>query len=442
MAAAVQKSQPQLVFVDGSFSELAQEMADFLNVGGDVRPFLEKDQNDEALKKIIIASTTLNSIPEKEFAAAYNLLVYLVLQSDNADKFLPRVCDNLTKPVTSSPVHGPGLALNALTNIFNMLQPDNDLRYNVLMAILKFLKAHGMFDTIKLYLPRLDAWFKEWESDEEEQRQLYEAIAEAARDAGEGQISYQFVLKALNTFEESEIKSEDAQRLSLRAIKSALLAPSHFDFQDLLAIPAIQALSDTNSVYFELLALFAEQDLDSYNEFREEHEGFVEKEKLDENVLLRKMRLLTFTSLAARTQNREIRYDDIAKALQIESDNVEHWIIDVIRAGLVEGRMSQQKKVFLVHRTTYRVFGDKQWRQLSDLVENWKDTLRTVTTVLRREEANMESQKKRDHEEIERKMAGVSFGSGPGGARRGGDRGDRGERNERAPRKERTDDDD
>ena len=59
--------QPQLVFVDGSFAELAQEMADYVQIGDEVKPLIEKDQQDEVLKKIIVASSALNSVPEKEF---------------------------------------------------------------------------------------------------------------------------------------------------------------------------------------------------------------------------------------------------------------------------------------------------------------------------------------------------------------------------------------
>lgn len=215
--------------------------------------------------------------------------------------------------------------------------------------------------------------------------------------------------------------------------------PAQYDFQDLLSVPCVQALSETHPVYFELLTVFAEKDLEDYNQFREEHEGFVEKEQLDLEKLQTKMRLLTFASLAARTQTREIPYDEIADALQISIEEVELWIIDVIRAQLVEGRMSQQKKVFLVHRTTYRVFGEKQWRQLGDLVDTWRDTLAKVATTLRKEQTGLETQKKRDLEDAERKLANTGLSSGPGERRRPGDRGDRGER---APRKERNDDDD
>ncbi|KAI0889861.1 PCI-domain-containing protein [Annulohypoxylon maeteangense] len=456
MATQEEEQSQQRVFVDGSFAELAKEMADYLHVGEEVKPLLEKDQKDEVLKKIVLASPALNAVPEKEFQSSYNLLVYLVLQSDNVGMFLPRVCDNLTKPITSSPVHGPGLALNALTTIFNLLKHDNerdsDLRFNVFMAILRFVKHNGFYETLKKSLPDVKGWLQQWESDEEDQRKLYTEVAEVALEAGDEETSYQYVLSALRTFDDDETKSEEAQKLALRALKTALLSPTHNDFQDLLAVPAIQSLSESHPLYHELLVIFAEKDLEDYNDFNDEHEGFIEKEQLDGDKLHRKIRLLTFASLAASTPNHEIPYANIEKALQIPSEEVEMWTIDVIRAGLVEGKLSQLKKVFLVHQTFYRVFGEKQWREVGDRVEGWKVIIRNVISNLRREQGNAEAHKKRETEEIERRLANTGMGgSGPsggergGGGRRGGDRGDRGGRgdhSERAPRRERTDDDD
>lgn len=190
--------QPQLVFVDGSFADLAQEMADYLAVGDEVKPLIEKDQKDEVLKKIVAASPALNTQPEKEFTAAYNLLVYLVLQSENIGQFLPRVCENLSKPITSSPVNGPSLALNALSNIFNQLSPDSSFRYNVFGAIVRFVKQNGTFENIKRYLPNLEAWFKLWKTSEEDQRKLYEQVAEAAQEAGDEKYALHFSLSLLH----------------------------------------------------------------------------------------------------------------------------------------------------------------------------------------------------------------------------------------------------
>lgn len=428
--------RPQLVFVDGSFSELAQEMADYLGVGADVKALLEKDQQDEVLKKIILASTTLNAVPEREFTAAYNLLVYLVLQAKNPNMFLSRVCDNLTKPVTSSPQNGPGLALGALTNIFNMLKPDDATRYHVFSAIVKYLKNNGMFEHLKKYLPKLDAWLQEWDIAEEDERKLYEAIAEAAAEAGDEVLSYEYVLKAAKTFDDEDNKSEDAQRLALRAVKSAIQSPTHFDFSDILGISAVSALQESQPVYYDILMIFAEKDLEDYKQFDEEHEGWIAKEKFDADKLLRKMRLLTFTSLAAaETKSREIPYAKIASSLQIPEAEIEMWTIDVIRAGLVEGKLSQRQQVFLVHRASYRVFGEKQWRELSDRVDGWTSTLKDVAAALRREQAAVETARKREQEDIERKLAGAGLDDKAlRGGRRGGDN--------RPPPKPRTDDDD
>lgn len=240
--------------------------------------------------------------------------------------------------------------------------------------------------------------------------------------------SYQHLLKALRTFDasdDSEVKSEEAEQLSVRAVRTALLSSNQYDFQDLRALPTVQALadSDKSAVYAQLLDIFAEQDLEDYHDFCEEHEGWVEAQKLDGDKLQRKMRLLTFTSLAASTQSRQIEYARVAKALQVPVEDIEVWAIDVIRAGLVEGKLSQQQQVFLVHRTTYRVFGEKQWRELGTRIDQWRGSLSSVLTVLRRQQAEAEAAKEREAQELERKLANASLEGGSGGHQGGGGRG-------------------
>ena len=243
--------------------------------------------------------------------------------------------------------------------------------------------------------------------------------------------SYHYLLKALGTLDrdnQEAITSEEAQKLSLRAVRSAISSPTRFDFQDLRALPSVQALSDSQPVYSQLLDIFTEQDLEDYNDFRDEHEGWIEKEKLDHAKLQRKMRLLTFASLGASTPSREIPYSSIVKRLQISPEEVELWTIDVIRAGLVEGRLSQSKKVFLLHRTTYRVFGEKQWRELGSRIDQYKLVVDRLTAVVRKAQADVEAQREREQQEVERKMANIGMG-GAGERRRG-------------PQKQRTEDDD
>ncbi|KAK4220093.1 hypothetical protein QBC37DRAFT_393876 [Rhypophila decipiens] len=425
---------PQLIFVDGSFAELAQEMADYIQVGDQVKPLLEKEQNEAALDIIVKASHYLNSVPEKEFTAAYNLLIHLVLQSKDPKKYLQPICGNLGKPITSSPTHGFTLASNALSTIFNLLEQSNPLRYNVFLQIVRFIKQHGQFDLLKPRLKNIDLWLEEWDTEEEAQRKLFVDIAEAASEANDEEESYHFLLKALGTFDrddQEEITSDEAQKLSLRALRMALIAPHRFDFQDLRVLPTVQALSDSHPTYAQLLDIFTEQDLEDYNDFREEHEGWIEKEKLDHEKLQRKMRLLTFASLAASTPNREIPYANIAKALQVPVEDVEMWTIDVVRAKLVEGRLSQQQKVFLVHRTTYRVFGEKQWRELGTRVDQFKTVVDRLVSVVRKAQSDVDAQREREQQELDRKLANAGISDRPSDRRR-----------QQTQQRQRTDDDD
>lgn len=208
------------LLIEGSFEELAGELAQYLDnlkktpsedgssVHGEVMRLLEQNQKDEVLKKLVTVSTILNSAPEKgmymrrlhynssfnpilmlissiEFTQAYNLLVHLVRQSPNINMFLPRICQNLSNPITSSPMNGPGMALSILSTIFNILQPDNDTRYHVFLAILSVVRHNGMYEVLRPQLKNLDRWIAEWESDEEDQQKLFLEIANVAEEAGE-----------------------------------------------------------------------------------------------------------------------------------------------------------------------------------------------------------------------------------------------------------------
>ncbi|KAJ9139110.1 Eukaryotic translation initiation factor 3 subunit M [Pleurostoma richardsiae] len=433
----------ELIHVDGSDVELLQEIAGVCKVGDEVKDLLEKEQKEEALGKIVKASIALNSVPEKDFGPAYNLLIFLVLESEDPKKYLPTICQNLQKPITSSPVNGRDLAIGELTNVFNLLAKNDPLRYNVFMQILRFVKMHSMFDLISGALKNIPGWLEEWDMDDEDKRTMYVEISNAAAEADAKEEAYRHLLLALRTFDPNdaeEFKSEEAQQLSLRALRMILLIdkPWAYDFQGLQVLAPVQALSESHPVYAQLLDIFTEQDLDDFNDFNEEHEGFLEKENLDYKTLQTKMRLLTFASVAAsHERTREVPYDVIAKALQIPQEQVELWIIDVIRAQLVEGRMSQREKVFKVHRTTHRVFSEKQWRELQSRIDGWKTTLTSVEGVIRQAQTEAEQARERQAQEVERRLQQAGLGDGPQrGDRRGGGRG------QQSQQRERTDNDD
>ncbi|KAL1634184.1 hypothetical protein SLS56_002488 [Neofusicoccum ribis] len=428
------------LLIEGSFEELVDEFAQYLDIlrkthgeeesslAPEVQQLLGENKKDDVLKKLVTASAVLNVAPEKEFVAAYNLLIHLVRQSPHVNIYLPPMCKNVSNPITSSPANSAGLALSVLTTIFNILQPDNDSRYHVFLAILRVVKTTSTFENLKSQLKHIDSWLAQWESDEEEQRKLYLAITDAAQENGDDEVAYQYLIKALRTIPAEDAANQEARDLSVRALKTALMHPAHFDFQDLTALDSIQALRKSDPTHFELLEIFTSELLDEFNDFNEEHADFVEKEEgLDAAPLTRKMRLLTLASLAAQAtgQTRSLPYAHISKALQIPGEEVEMWVIDVIRAGLVEGKLSQLNQTFLIHRATYRVFGENQWREVASRLDMWRNSLAGVLTVIRQEKENFILQKEQELRDAENKAAqAASGGAGMGGAggRRGGQR--------------------
>ena len=409
------------LLIEGTFEELVDELAQYIDdvrkkqsedsalLRSEITPLLEQGSKDEALRRLVTSSSILNSAPEKgktflasdlsnqsrtdivssEFTAAYNLLIHLIRQSPNNDKFLPKICQNLSQPITSSPSNGPGLALSILSTIFNTLPSSNDVRYHVFLAILRVIRSSSLFDTLRPQLKNLDSWVAEWDTDAEDQRTLYLNIADAAGEAGDADESYNYLLRALRTIPPAEASTEESQQLSVRALKAALSHPSHFDFQDLTALDSVQALRTSHTTHFELLELFSSELLDDYHDFLTTHPEFLSSESLREDVLERKMRLLTLASIAASSATRSLPYAQIASALQVPSGDVEMWVIDVIRAGLVEGKLSQLNKTFLIHRSTYRVFGEKQWVEVSGRLDTWRASLEGVLAVVKGERERM-----------------------------------------------------
>ncbi|KAK3048505.1 hypothetical protein LTR09_010169 [Extremus antarcticus] len=415
---------PRLSLVEGPFEELSSELATYLdtvkgegsNVASEIAPLLadadkqqegQQTDKDAVLKKLVTASSVLNSAPERELQAAYNLLIHLISQAPNPEKFLPHVCRYLSAPITSSPHNGIGIALGILGTIFNAVQPDDDTRFHVLLSIVDVIRNSGNYETLRPQLKNLDSWLQEWEMEDEEKRKLFLAVADAASATNEADDNYIYLLKALRTLQ-SDATSTEARDLSIRALKAAVQIEKHFDFEDLTALDSIQALRKSDQTWSEILELFSSESYDDFQDFKESNPSFCSDNGLNEDTLDRKMRLLTLASLAAQaTQTRTLPYSTIAKKLNIASEDVEIWVIDSIRSGLVEGKLSQQRQEFLIHRSTYRVFGENQWREVASRLETWKGSLVNVLAVIRSQKEEFVREK-----EVELNGGGMQGGQG------------------------------
>jgi translation initiation factor 3 subunit M len=460
------------LLIEGSFSELSEELAQYLDtinkteegagIQSAIAPLVadirEKEssenfdpesitsQKDDILKHIVGNAAILNTAPEKEFIAAYNLLIHLSNQTPNREQFFSRVCKYLSeKPVSSSPQYGPSLAVNTLTTIFNVLPLASESRYHVFLAILEVIKRTSSSSSFEALVPQLEAnvtnWLSAWQLDDEDARNLHLAIADLAAQSGNPTLSFTYLLHALETIPPTSASEDEARSLAKRTLSAGLTNPSVTDFTPLTASDAVQALRKSDPNIFELLEIFSSSDYSEYTDFLETNSlSSLSLPDSAAEAMSTKMRELTLASIAAASSNRAVPYSTIATALQVPKDDVEMWVIDSIRAGLVEGKLSQLKQEFLVQRATYRVFGEKQWAEIQGRLMVWRRSLENVLSVVRTEKEKFLKEgpgMSYAEEQDQRQQNGYSRGGGGGGGDRGGRGGGRGGRQQREPREPR-----
>jgi translation initiation factor 3 subunit M len=321
---------------------------------------------------------------------------------------------------------------------------------------LKVIRATSSTQAFEALVPQLETnipiWLQTWNLDEEDSRDLYVAIADIAALASSNKdLEYTYLLQALQTIPANAASEEDSASLARRTLIAALTNPSVTDFTPLTNNDAIIALRRSDSALFELLEIFSSDDYASYADFLETNTlSSLSIPDTASETLSNKIRLLTMSSIAASAPTRSVPYSTITSSLQIPSEEVEMWVIDTIRAGLIEGKLSQMRKEFLVQRATYRVFGEKQWAEIQGRLMIWRQSLESVLAAVRGErekflkhgpgggedagrtngygaggDGEWGGRDNRDGRQGQRRGGGGGRGNRRGGDRDRGDRGDR-----------------
>ncbi|KAF9350949.1 hypothetical protein BGX26_010932 [Mortierella sp. AD094] len=374
------------IFIDAPIQDQAIELATYIDaLRGDETGSLVKeitalvDSNKvvDAVKILVRESKTLLEAPEKEFESAYNLLVAIILP-DNDKAALETVLKILiTEPTQKTP-----LKFKVLSNIFNILPANSPLRLSVFSSIVDLAVASDDMDLVLPQLQYVPSWISEWSVGVEAERTLLLTLADRLKESGNPYQSLEFLIKYLTSFNNhaSELNSQKAH--ATKAIVESIALPEVLNFENLLKIDAVQHIKSEK--IYDLLTIFMNGNVQDYRTFvaKNENAGLVKEQGLDEEETLRKIRLLSLASLGSENLSRDLSYQDIAKALEVDEDQVELWVIDVIRAGLVEAKLNQVSRVVIISRSIYRTFGTQQWQQLSQRLNGWKQSLAEILQVL------------------------------------------------------------
>ncbi|KAI8061758.1 hypothetical protein BC940DRAFT_309684 [Gongronella butleri] len=334
----------------------------------EIQALVESDKS-KVFAQLAKDTTVLLQKNDRELEHGFNLAIVIVLSAPEQE--LPAAVKALIDALVNTDSTKLSLKQKILLNLYNALSATSPLRYDVFLGLLDVTSQADELDSLLPQLANMDTWAKQWGIDAATERQLYQNLSDKLAQAGEQKPSLDFLLKKVATYENGSDASAatDAKLAIVRAIG----LDNYFAFEDLLQYKAVQAIADSKE--YAILDLFLRGDLAKFEAFA--LDGLVDKE-----VGLRKIRLLSLASLGSENLSRELTYAQISQALMIPEDEVEMWVIDVIRAGLVEAKLDQLNKTVIVHRSIYRVFGKEQWQQLSSRLNAWKDSLNDILQVV------------------------------------------------------------
>ncbi|KAI8923389.1 hypothetical protein BC831DRAFT_429030 [Entophlyctis helioformis] len=362
-------------------AKLIAQVKDDSSVLETAEALVEQGNSADLAALFAAESAALLSLPEKDLESIFNLVIGLV-RAVPAES-LPTVVQSITDAFVAGGSDHVIAKLRILSTLYNSIDTYDHARFTVYTTIVKVAAAGGQVETIASTLPQLESWTAEWGLSVAERRALFLLVSqELAKAPAYLLTSHEFLLKHLNTYQglSKEAGAEGVKKHATKALVQAISIPEVLVFDDVLRLTAVQALGANKLV--DLAKIFLDQSLAQYKAFVAKNPKFVKEQGLSEESNVRKMRILTFASLAAQHIQSEIPYDAIASALSISEDEVEIWAIDVIRTGLVDAKINQLERTLAITRSTQRVFGQEQWEQLRERLAGWRSSVAECVRVL------------------------------------------------------------
>lgn len=286
------------------------------------------------------------------------------------------------------------LKLRLLTILFNLLDEPSPLRHVVFIRILNFALASNNCGLLKSQFSQIKGWLESWTEKltAEEKTNLHFVLYQVAEAAGEINISYEYLQSFLESLQGgSEKACEAAKPHALKAIIAAVSSvkiPTVIRSDNLASLDAVKILRQDQNLApaFEVLQIFATENVAGYVKFTEEHKGVVEKLGFDHELNMENIRTLTLCSVAMEKE--EISYSELQKALLVDnSDDLEDAVIQAITSDRIHAKLDQENEIVIVSRHTPREFDQSSWASMSDRLQNWKSNIEGVLGNLQQRQA-------------------------------------------------------
>jgi len=339
---------------------------------------LENDKVAEAFAKIVEETDLILSKikSDRDLESIFNLEIAICVKSNLKDLLI-----RLANIISESQNGKASRKMKILNNIYSNLEVNDPLRYNVYLAIVKYSAKNDYMDIILNHLVHLDLWLKNWGASVEQKRELFLTLRNLLNESNHPMEAYECLFKYLLTFENADANTLNSSKDNAReAIKDAINNENIFNFEELLRLRAVQNLS--SEPCFELAKVFLAGDFNEYQNFINSHGNILNELSLNGDECSKKIRMLTLVSVVGNEIPGRVSYSAVQEALNIPEEEVELWILDVIRAGLIDAKMNQLDKTIIVNRATPRQFTENEWKKLDTRIDEWKNNLKDILKVI------------------------------------------------------------
>ncbi|PPQ63150.1 hypothetical protein CVT24_005790 [Panaeolus cyanescens] len=340
-------------------------------------------EEDEPRRKLILSKLLadvkgLGDGTEREIEGFFNLLFAHLFAIHSADSpEAKQYLIALVNAISSSPDDQLHVKYRILSNLFNLLPRNSSQRPLVYRSLLSIASANENLDVLELSKTDVEQWLSEWDISSEEKASFLKAIVDAYGAVNQHPLSYEYAILYVQNLSPS---TPEAKNAATELVATALRLPTVFNFDPLFKLDAVLAIK--GHPLFSLLQIFLSGGLTEYTTWLSSHQQVPEQHQIPVSELERKIRLLSLASLACQYVGQQLPYNKIAEALQIATSDVEKWVIDVIRAGLVWGKLSQTTQSLHITRATTRTFGNEQWQALERRLLSWKSGLAGILDVV------------------------------------------------------------
>merc|ERR1719310_2509713 len=290
---------------------------------------------------------------------------------DKTETLILAFCEKLsTAPNTEMRL----VAMKVLATLLQSLGANSAIRYHVYYNLVGLAGKTNQLATVYTNMANTRAMFQQSQPplSTEQHQKLYRLLHEVLLASGRSEEAGLVMVELLGTFttEDASQAREEAQR----CIVASLADPNTFLFDHLLSLKPVKCLA--GELIHDLLNIFVSEKLEVYIKFYEKNKSFVDGLGLKHEDNMRKMKLLSFMQLA---ENRsEITFEEIQSSIQVGEEDVEMFLIDVIKTKLVRAKLAQDTGIVYVSSTMHRTFGPGEWQQLHQLLSQWKNNIHTV----------------------------------------------------------------